>query len=61
MPMSASNLILNDQALSVYPVSFDFDLLTLTVFTTLKSIQLKVNVVSQRPNVKIVAYAKRKT
>ena len=29
------NLILNDSmtALSVYPISFDFDLLTLTVFT----------------------------
>ena len=36
--MNFDNLILNDndRALSIYPVSFDFALLTLTVFTILR-------------------------
>ena len=35
--MNFDNLILNDRSLSVYPVSSDFNLLTLTVFPILRN------------------------
>ena len=35
--MNFDNLILNERALSVYPVSVDFTPLTLTVFTILRN------------------------
>ena len=54
---------LNDWALSVYPVSFDFAILALTVFNKPVKIYSVGKVIkgSHEPNVKIVTYVKRKT
>ena len=70
--MNFDNLIQkdDDRALSVYPVSFDFAHLTLTVFTKLGNSMFErmvgnsvetVSELRQKSNVTIVTYVIRKT
>ena len=65
--MNFDNLIHNDRLLRVYPVSFNFALLSFTVFTTLRNSIREVKIhsvktvseLSPKLSVKITIYGKR--